>query len=245
MTEKEKELYGPLLHNPGISRRIFAAVDLLRGKSMSGVIVTATDEEKALNVAKGLIRSATRDDKSFSGRVAKAKGESLTPQGLPGVFEKIKNGAMIVTQASRLEPETAKVLAEQAKAHEKDAMLLLLDTDKRMRVLLHDNPELAEVFSHQVDIENADEDSLVAFGREYAREREYSIDDLGLLALHTRIQSLSTYEYEVTTDDVRKIIDEAIENSEKHGLGHFMDVLRRKRYDDEDMIILREKDFLE
>ena len=173
------------------------------------------------------------------------KGDALNAAALPGIFEKIKDGAMIITHASRMENDAAQTLAVQAKEHEKESMLLILDTDKNIRNLLHDNPQLEAVFPHQVDIENADEDSLVAFGKEYAREREYSIDDLGLLALHSRIQSLSSFEHEVTTEDVKEIIDEAIENSTKKGLGHFVDVLRRKRYDDEDMIILREKDFLE
>ena len=122
-------------------------------------------------------------------------------------------------------------------------MVVISDTDRNIRDLMNREPKLEELFKARVDVENAGDDSLVAFGREYAREREYAIDNLGILALHTRIESLQTYDHKVTTEEVMNIVDGAIAHSRRRNFGHFVDVLTRKRYDDEDMIILREKDF--
>ena len=85
---------------------------------------------------------------------------------------------------------------------------------------------------------------MVSFAKKYAREQEYSIDELALLALHTRIEEMQTSDHAVTVKDVKEIMDEAIDNAERKTLGHFFDVILGKRYDDEDMIILKEKDFM-
>ena len=44
--------------------------------------------------------------------------------------------------------------------------------------------------------------------------------------------------------EVREIVDEAIEHANRKTLRHFMDILLRKRYDEDDMIVLRERDFI-
>ena len=84
---------------------------------------------------------------------------------------------------------------------------------------------------------------LAAFGRQYARELEYFIDELGVLALHTRIEEMQTIDHAVTVTDVKEIVDGAISHANRKTVGHFVDILLGKRYDQEDMIILTEKDF--
>lgn len=96
----------------------------------------------------------------------------------------------------------------------------------------------------RIDIEALDNDSLVLFGKRYALEQEHAIDELGVLALYTRIAEMQTSEHSVTTKEVKEIIDEAIYHAGRKNMSHFMDVLFGKRYDDEDMIVLREKDFV-
>ena len=123
-------------------------------------------------------------------------------------------------------------------------LVILIDSEKHIHDLLNRNRDMQQLFNIVVNAENLNDDGLVAFGREYAREQEFAIDNLGLLALHTRIESLQTYDHKVTTEEVMEIVDEAIAKASKKNFGHFTDVLLRKRFDDEDMIILREKDFL-
>ena len=108
---------------------------------------------------------------------------------------------------------------------------------------LEENTQLQDNFTARVDVTALSNDTLVAFGRQYAREREYSIDDFGVLALHTRIEELQTLDHAVTVMDVKELVDDAIDHANRKNLKHFFDILMGKRYDEEDMIILGEKDF--
>ena len=113
-----------------------------------------------------------------------------------------------------------------------------------MDKFLTENEKLLSSFTARMDVAPLSNDTLVAFGKQYAREREYSIDDLGVLALHTRIEELQTIDHVVTVVEVKDIVEEAIRHVNRKNLGHFFDILLAKRYDDEDMIILTEKDFV-
>ena len=128
---------------------------------------------------------------------------------------------------------------------EKQGIIVILeDTKITMNKLLENHKILHRNFNLRIDVEAMDNDSLVLFARKYALEKEYAIDDLGVLALYTRISELQTSEHSVTTKEVKEIVDEAIRHADRKNVGHFMDILLGKRYDDEDMIILREKDFV-
>lgn len=91
--------------------------------------------------------------------------------------------------------------------------------------LLASYPPLGESFTARMNVEAMSNDTLVAFGRQYAREREYSIDELGVLALHTRIEELQTIDHVVTVMEVKEIMDEAIHHANRKTLGHFFDIL--------------------
>ena len=130
---------------------------------------------------------------------------------------------------------------------EKDNMgLLLIMIDKKDAVnqLLADHGTLNSSFNLRVDIEPLNDEALVAYAKQYAEEMEYSIDDFGILALHTRIADRQTSDHEVSMAEIRELVDEAIHYANKKTPKHFMDILLAKRYDEEDMIILREKDFM-
>ena len=103
---------------------------------------------------------------------------------------------------------------------------------------------LNKSFNIRIDLEALDNDTLVAYGKQYALDQEYSIDEMGVLALHTRIADRQTSDHFVTLSEVKGIVDDAIHNANKKSIGHFFDVLLAKRYDADDMIILREKDFI-
>ena len=123
-------------------------------------------------------------------------------------------------------------------------IVIMEDTRKAMNKFLGVYTKLAECFNARMDMEALSNDTLVAFGKKYAKEKEYSIDELGVLALHTRIAEMQTNDHAVTVMDVKGIMDEAIRHANRKTMGHFIDVLLAKRYDEEDMIILREKDFI-
>ena len=100
------------------------------------------------------------------------------------------------------------------------------------------------VFNARIELQEYTTDDLVAYGKGYAKEQEYVIDDMGVLAMYRRIGDMQTLDHTVTLEEVREIVDNAIKHVDKKNMSHFMDVLLAKRYDDDDYIILREKDFI-
>ena len=103
---------------------------------------------------------------------------------------------------------------------------------------------IADYFNIRIDLMEMDNNALVAYAKNYAQALEYSIDELGTLALYTRIANIQTGNHVVTKDEVRDIVDEAIWKSKRFRLKNFVDVLFSKRYDQEDMIVLKERDFI-
>ena len=123
-------------------------------------------------------------------------------------------------------------------------VVTLVDTKKSITKMFEAYPELKECFTARVDLEAMSNEMLVEAGKKYAREMEYSIDDLGILAFHTRIEELQTSDHAVSVAEAKEIVDEAIEHANRKTPKHFFDILLGKRYDDEDMIILTERDFV-
>ena len=123
-------------------------------------------------------------------------------------------------------------------------LVIFTDTKRSMKKLLNENPEMNSFFNAVFHIEALDSATLVSYGCQYARMQEYAVDELGKLALHTRIEDMQTSDHIVTVTDVRGIVDEAIDHANRKTPAHFMQVLFARRYDEEDMIILHEGDFI-
>ena len=144
-----------------------------------------------------------------------------------------------------MDAQTTKDLLRALNQEKTGIVVVLQDTKKAMHKMMEHFSGMKEVFNVHIEVEELGDDALVAYGKKYARYLEYAIDELGVLALHTRIDAMQTSDHIVTVADVREIVDEAIDHANRKNLRHFTDLLFAKRYDDEDMIILRERDFLE
>ena len=110
-------------------------------------------------------------------------------------------------------------------------IVFLLDNKRAIGRLMERSKTLAACFTARFDIAALDSATLVKYGCQYAHNMEFAIDELGRLALHTRIEDMQTNDHAVTIEEVREIVDEAIESAEKKSLRHFLDILFRKRYD--------------
>ena len=245
MTPEEKDLFGPYIHHRKSRRQIIRAIDSLSmNAGTNNAIVTGAEGAGTVSLAKGLIRSVQSSDKDFSGKVAKITAEALNHKSVGGIIDKLPGGALIIQRAADLKADTIDSLQKALKSGNKKMIVIMEDTRTDMDRMLRKFPELKEIFNVRVDIEALDDDALVAYAKQYALEKEYAIDNLGILALHTRIEDMQTLDHEVTISEVKDIVDDAIYYAEKGSVGHFFDVLFNKRYDEEDMIILREKDFM-
>ena len=245
LTTEEQELFGQFVHHRKSRKQLVNVLDNMSLASCTGnVLVSGEEKDMALDLAKALIREMQYNDGNFSGKVAKIEGPVLNKKDVAATFGRLDNGALIIDRPSKLRPET---VSKMIKFLEKDNMgllLIMVDTKQNINQLLSDHAALSNNFNLRVDIEPLDNESLVAYAKQYAEEMEYAIDEFGILALHTRIADRQTSDHEVSLAEVRELVDEAISYANKKTPGHFMDVLLAKRYDEDDMIILREKDFM-
>ena len=245
LTPEEMELFGQFVHHRKSKRQLIHVLDNMSLASCTGnVIITGEEEITTLTLAKALIKEMQLSDDNFSGKVAKISANVLNRKDVVETFGRLDNGALIIEKASKLKPATA---AKISKVLDKDNMgllLIIIDRKQNINQLLADNTALSHNINLRVDIEPLDDEALVAYAKQYAEEQEYSIDEFGVLALHTRIADRQTSDQEVSMAEVRELVDEAIDYANKKTPKHFMDILLAKRYDEEDMIILREKDFM-
>ena len=244
LTREEKILYAPFIQTRSAKEQLINAIDHISMAAYTGnVIITGEKGMDTLALAKNMLKELQASDSNFSGKVAKIAGVALNKKDVAEVLGKLKNGALIVVGASDVNRETAQSLHKALQQETYGIVVVLEDSRKSMDRFLEENSQLQDNFTARVDVTALNNDTLVAFGRQYAREREYVIDDFGVLALHTRIEELQTLEHAVTVMDVKELVDDAIDHANRKNLKHFFDILLGKRYDEEDMIILGEKDF--
>ena len=191
-----------------------------------------------------MIYEVKLSDSNFSGKVAKIPGKALNTKDIAQLLDDLKNGALLVEKVSDISDETVADLHKNLQRENFGIIVVLLDTKKSINKFLEAHEEMKSLFNARVDLQPMSNDALALYANQYALEQEYSIDNLGMLALHTKIDEMQTAQHAVTTADVKEIMDEAIFSASRKTLGHFFDIILGKRYDNEDMIIITEKDFI-
>ena len=246
LTESEKKLFGPTCIVPENRRQILNAIDNLSLASYTGNILVTGPEGTAKKVAAGILEITKHSDSNFTGRIAKASGPALnrlSPEKLSATLNQINGGAMIVYNASALEEDTLKNLHSEIEGKERGLIVIFADRKRAMDEFLQEYPDYLKSFTVTVNILPLTDKALVSYGLEYAKSKDYSIDELGQLALSSRISSRQTPDHQVTTKEVRDLVDEAIGWASKKNLHTLMLILTKKRYDQDDRIIIHEKDF--
>ena len=244
-TLEERELFGAFVQSREGRDRLAGLLESISLKGDHGnVILTADDGVDAMGFAKNLVRDLQYREESFSGKMAKISGGAFNQKDVHAILTQLSNGALVVQRASEMDQKTCQALKDTLKEYQGGILVILEDGRKAMNKLLARDKELEEYFGAKMELEAMSNKALVAYGIKYAKEKEYSVDELGILALHTRIEDRQTSDHAVDVEEVRAIVDEAIRHAEKKSVKHFFDVLFAKRYDEEDMIILREQDFV-
>lgn len=244
LSPEEKELFESFVRSRKSRGQLLHVLDNMSLAAYTGnVLITGEEDAGTINFARNLVRDLQISDSNFSGRAAKITGRALNKKEPGDIIDKLKNGALIVVEAGGMNCSTAEALVKALQTESKGIIVMLVDTKGAINSLLEVNAVLNDPFNTRIDIEALNDDALVAYGKKFAYDREYAIDEMGVLALHTRIADMQTAEHSVTTSDVRRLVKEAIQHANKKTPGHFFDVLFGKRYDHEDMIVLREEDF--
>lgn len=245
MTKEEKKLFAPFVHTKKAMRQLVTALDAVSLSAYTGnMIIAGAPGSNMMKLAKNVIREIRAMDDNFSGRVAKVTADTINQKDAASIVAQVANGALIIEKAGKLSGEGAENLVKALNQEHTGIIVFALDEKRAMDRLFDRAPELMDMFTARFDIVALDSATLVKYGCQYAYNQEYSIDELGRLALHTRIEDMQTSTHAVTVKEVREIVDEAIEHANRKTLRHFMDILFRKRYDEDDMIVLRERDFI-
>lgn len=244
MTEEELKLFGSYAQNKTTRDQIVYALENVSMAAFTGnIILTGEEGMDKLTLAKKIIKEVQENDRNFSGKIAKISADSLNRKGVEEVLSKVTNGALIIQKAGALSDESIEKMQKAMNQDSAGFIVILEDDRKVIHKLLKENPFLRDLFNIRIHVASLDNDSLVNYAKQYALDQEYSIDDMGVLALHTKISERQSSNHTVTVDEVKEIVDSAINKANRKTLGHFFDIIVAKRYDAEDMIILREKDF--
>ena len=245
MSREEKQLFASFVPTRGAMKKLVRALDQLSLAAYTGnLIITGDPGSDTLNLAKNIVKDVRAKDHNFSGKLAKIEGDAFNKKDAGELVVKLAGGALVIDNAGEIDDEGAGRLMDALNQEQTGILVILIDTKRNIKKLISANPEMESFFNARFDIEALDNGTLVAYGCQYAKMQEYAIDELGRLALHTRIEDMQTSDHIVTVNDVRDIVDEAIDHANRKTPKHFMDVLLVKRYDDDDMIILHEGDFI-
>ena len=244
LTPEEKEFYAPYIQSRNSRDQLIQAIDNITLASYTGnVMITGDEGMDLMGLAKSIVREIQMTDSNFSGKVAKISGGGLNKKDVEATINPLENGSLIIEKASEMDDNTVKELYKCLQRDNFGVIVFLVEVKRAMKKFLDRHTKLQELFTACIEVEALSNDALVTFGKNYAHGLEYAIDDLGMLALHTRIEELQTSDHAVTTLEVKEIVDAAIDHVNRKTVTHFFDILFAKRYDEEDMIVLSEKDF--
>lgn len=223
----------------GASRHLITGKDastgnmVIQGGSGSGKTVLATAMVKALQKETGKPK----------GKVGKIEASALNKKDVASLLKKISGGCLIIEKAGDISKETAVRLALLLKSDTSGLFVIMEDTHRGIEKALGRDEGFASRFSEKINIPIFTSDELVSFAKAYANELGYTIDEMGILALYNSISNIQKYDKATTLTEVKEIVDDAIHKSEKGGLRKAFSIITSRRYDDEDYVILREKDF--
>ena len=245
LTEEEEKLFGSVLHSKRAKRELIQALDMVSLASYTGnIIITGEEGTGTIEFAKNLMKDIQTMDSNFSGKVAKISAKTINSKNPAKIFSKLENGALIIEKAGSLSTDAVDKILKVLDQSAKGIIILIEDTPKNIDKLIQSNKDVEKVFNARINVPQLNNDALVEYAKQYAMEEEFSIDELGILALYTRIAELQTSDHVANVEDIEDIMEDAIYHATKKSVSHFKDVLFGKRYDDDDMIVLREKDFI-
>ena len=244
LTPEEKELFGPFIQSKSARRQLIAVLDGVSMASYTGnIVLTGGDGTDTSDLATALLKDIKQSDSNFSGKVARISGEKLNSKKVSNIIKQLANGALIIEKAHHMSDSTAEDLYKNLDQENLGIIVTLIDTERNMEKLFARSPKLSPIFNARMNVKPLTAEQLANFAVKYAYEKEFSIDEMGMLGLHTQITLRQTSTHSVNVLEVREIVDNAIKNVKKKNLKHFFDILLGKRYDEEDMIILGEVDF--
>lgn len=237
--------YADFVRDELTKRQIIKALSKASADPLSGnVAVTGHDLSVCFDFIRLFMSDLKKQGFSIAGKTAKISAVNLNKKEPSEIIKKVEGGVLIIERVGRLRKETVHKIVECLEHEMQSVLLFATDTDQGMNRFAERYPEFAKFIDTRVDIKEYSSEELVEYAIKYAYQREYAIDTMGVLALRTNIEDMISNDDAPTITDAENIIEAAIERAKRKSFKHFLDVLLRRRYDEEDMIILKEVHFL-
>ena len=250
LTEEQKQLFSYFVPIRGVSEQLVEILDndkrcrnrygtsrtgniLILGRKGSGKTVLAVDIVKAIQKQRRLKQ----------GKVAIVTGDSLNKKDIGSIIDKLNGGALIIEKASKMNDRTIRELNDMMDEQTGELLFLLEDQKKPLERMFASHREFKRKFTSRLELPVFVNDELVTFGQTYAKENGYRIDEMGILALYSRIDMMQREDHAVTVAEVKEIMDEAISHSQKANVKHLVKRVFGRSTDNSDHIILKEEDF--
>lgn len=250
LTEEQKELFSYFLPVPGMEDQISQILLGVKSRlgnsvtSLTGNILIQGEEGSGKTVfATSLIKAIEKEVGNEDAKIGKISASSLNGKDFAALIPQIDGGYLIIDKAGELNRETALRMSQLMEQNTRGMVILLEDTRAGIRKAMQLDFGFAKKFTEKVDIPIFTIDELVEFGKSYAKEMECTIDQMGVLALYNRINNIQKLERATTLAEVKDIVDEAIENAEGGGIKKAFGSIFSKKYNENDYLILHEKDF--
>ena len=244
LTDEEKDLFKPFLYSKKMKAQILDTLEKITLAAYVGnVVITSDSKETSLQLAKLIVSYVRMGDDNFSGNVAKIDAEKLNKKDMSNVFAKLVNGALLIEDAGKLNSQTMRAMLQELNQEANGIIVILMDKKRAMDTLMGRGAVISEFFNARIDVLSMNVDMLVTYGIRYVYDKGYSVDDMGRLALYKRISEMQAGNHTVTIAEVKEIMEDAMHSADKGGLSKMASIIMRKRYDENDMIILKEKDF--
>ena len=249
LTEEQKQLFSYFVPVRGMSEQIVEVLDNDRrerrgGTSRTGNILVIGHKGSGKTVlAVDMVKAIQKQRNLKQGKVAIVTGESLNKKDIPNIIQKLRGGAIIIEKAGKLNARTVRELNILMEKKTGELLFVLEDQKKALERLFTANPEFKKKFTSRLELPVFINDELVTFGQTYAKENGYKLDEMGILALYSRIDVMQREDHAVSVAEVKEIMDAAIEHSQKANVKHLARRMFRKGTDESDRIILKEDDF--
>ena len=243
-TDEERQIFAPFISMGGMQDRLLKALSHVSMTGSRGNVVVAGNEETLrMAMAQSLARDQQQKNSYMGIKVAKIDADVFNTKDIERSLKALDGNVLVVEKAGRLSRQTMTKLTETLSSEGLSLLVILEDEKNALRTLPWDDEDFNRVFSVAIEIPTFSNNDLVQHAKDYARAQEYLIDEMAILALYSRIDEKQTAEHQVTAAEVEAIVDDAIRNVNKKNMSHLMDVLFAKRYNEDDLIIIREKDF--
>lgn len=245
LSEEHLHLFGAFVKHRGTQKQLANVLENVSLAAYTGnILVTSEEDGEVTNFSKMLIQEIASTDSNFTGKVALVSGESLNRKEISDALDAVNNGALIITDPHLLKRRTVESLVSELNSDKRGVIVIIQGHSDVIDAIISKNEGMEDIFNLRIDLRAFDNKTLVEYARNYAYNSEYVIDELALLALHTRIDDMQTSDHEVTLAEIEELVDEAIYYADRKTPAHFFDILFGRRYNDEDMVILTEKDFM-